>query len=354
VTTETLEKRIVQVLTCDPNRPILEQAVKKQCEIDFRYVASEFPIITEDRYGFLDIIGKDETRNSAVLLECKSDSSLLSKAFEEVRYYRKCLDNYGLFQRKDLIGLYHRAASNETFGPDTAFGVKPIILNHRSVLRYSGHSFNEILSKYRAFMLERISRQHQISSQEIDSAIPKDAIPIYLIDRLENSERRTYICFHGLTQPIGFIKLGTAAVDAPLRLEPDPTNYQTLRKIENAKSRGGRFSVQFHRHGHSRPMLFFEIDDEYSACFLHTGRHQVELIGYYESAQVLAGIERIYGLIEAETGRYTVAESKGNRVTLQLEGRRCEGEIRLNFLDRIYLDDDITLTLTRQKTLENC
>jgi len=101
-------------------------------------------------------------------------------------------------------------------------------------------------------------------------------------------------------------------------------------------------------------MLFFEIDDQYSACFLHTGRHQVELIGYYESAQVLPGIERIYGLIEAETGRYTVVESKGNRLTLDLEGRMCDGKIRLNFLDRIYLDDDITLTLTRQNTLENC
>ena len=351
---DSLEKRIVQMLTCDPNRPILEQVVKKERSVDFRYVASEFPILTENGYGFLDIFGKDETRNSIVLLECKSDSSLLSKALEEVKYYKKCLDVYGLFQSRDLIGLYHRAISSESFGLKIPFDIEPLILNENNLLRHSGHTFNELFSNYRAFMLEWISRKYQMSSQEIDSAIPKDAIPVYLIDRLENSERKSCVCFHSLNQPIGFVKLDTAAANAPLKLEPDQTNYEALRRIENAESRANRFSIQLHRHGHSRPMLFFEIDDKYSACFLHTGRHQVELIGYYESASVLTGIERIYGLIEAEAGRYTLVESKGNRLTLGLDGRRCKGEIKLNFLDRIYLDDDIVLTSTRQKTLENC
>lgn len=84
-----LERRIVQMLCCDPNRPILEQFVKKECNIDFRYVATEFPILTEDGYGFLDIVGRNKKRDSIVLFECKPDSSLLARATEEVEYYKK-------------------------------------------------------------------------------------------------------------------------------------------------------------------------------------------------------------------------------------------------------------------------
>lgn len=136
-----------------------------------------------------------------------------------------------------------------------------------------------------------------------------------------------------------------------MKLEADKTNYETLRKIENAPKSANRFSIQFHRHGHSRPMLFFEINNMYSACLVHAGRHQVELNGYYESTFVLSATERLYGLIEAEAGRYSVAGSQGNRVTLELVGKRCRGEIKLNFLDRIYIDDDITLTSAKQTTL---
>jgi len=349
---ESLEKRIVQMLSCDPNQSVLEQVVKKECNVGFRYAASEFPILTDNGYGFLDIVGNDEKRNSIVLLECKPHSSLLSKAVEEVEYYRKCLVSYGLFQRKNLIGLYHRAVFGESFNSKIGFDVKPLILDQKNLLRHSSLSFNKLLSKYRTFMLEWVSHNYRISSQEIGRAIPKDAVPIYFIARSENSERKSYIGFCGLKRPLNFVKVETPPVDAPLKVEPDQTNYETLCRIESANSSANRFSIQFHRHGHSRPMLFFEIDDEYSACFLHTGRHQVELIGYYESAYVLAKTGRIYGLVEAEAGRYSVAESKANRVTLKLEGRRCKGEIKLNFLDRIYLDDDITLTRTWRTTLE--
>jgi len=349
----SLEKRIVQMLSCDSNQPVLEQVVNRDCDVEFRYVASEFPILTENGYGFLDIVGKDEKQNSIVLLECKPDDSLLTKAVEEVEYYKKCLDAYGLFQSEDLIGLYHRAIFPEIFNSKIVFDVKPLILDESKLLRHSGLSFPELLSRYRAFMLEWISRSYGVSSQSIERAISKDTVPIYLVDLLENDERKSHVGFHGLNQPLSFAELETSTVKAPLKLEPDQTNYETLHRIESAKSSANRFSIQFHRHGHSRPMLFFEIDDEYSACFLHTGRHQVELIGYYESAFVLAKTKRIYGLIEAEAGRYTVGEQKGNRITLELEGKQCKGEIKLNFLDRIYLDDDITLASTRQTTLEN-
>jgi len=353
---ESLEKRIVQMLSCDPNRQVLEEVVKKECNVDFRYVANEFPILTDGGYGFLDIVGKDEKRNTIVLLECKPNSSLLSRAIEEAEYYEKCLNSYGLFQTKNLIGLYHRAVFAESLDKraraKTMFDVKPLILDQKILLRHSGISFVQLLSTYRTFMFEWVSRNYQISSQDIEAAMPKDAVPVYVIDRFENDERKSYVGFHGLKQPLNFAELETSVADAPLKLEPDKTNYETLRRIESAKSSANRFSIQLHRHGHSRPMLFFEIDDEYSVCFLHTGRHQVELIGYYESASVLAKTERIYGLIEAETGRYTFAGSKGNRATLELEGRQCKGEVKLNFLDRIYLDDNITLTRTRRTTLE--
>lgn len=341
---ESLEDRILHILSCDANKSSLELFVKKECGIDFRYAASKFPILTENGYGFLDIIGEDEQRNSILLLECKSDSFQLPKAIEEAEYYQKCLDKYGLLQSKDLIGIYHRAILSGSLGSKISFAVKPLTLDPTKLLQHSGHPFNELLLNCRTFMLEWISRRYPISSQEIESVIPKCSFPSYLIDRLESNVRKSYVGFYKLDQPLTFVKLKTVGVYAPLKLEPDQSNDETFCKIEGAKSPTNRFSIQLNRHGYSRPMLFFEIDDEYSACFLHTGRHQVELDGYYESAPVLTKSEKVYGLIEAEAGRYSIAESKGNQVTLELEGRRCKGRIKLNFLDKIYLNENITLT----------
>jgi len=340
------------MLCCDPNRPVLEQIVKKDFNIDFRYVATEFPILTEDGYGFLDIVGKNEKRDSIVLFECKPDSSLLNKATEEAEYYKKNLDLYGLLQTKNLIGLYHRAVFGEMRDLRLEFDVEPLILDESNLLSHSGLSFRDLLTNYRAFMLEWISRKYDVSPENIERAIPIDSVPIYLVDRLENNKRNSYIGFYGLKQSLRFAKLDAPIVDAPVKLEPDKTTYETMRKIEKAKG-SKRFAVQFHRHGHSRPMLFFEVDDQYSACFIHTGRNQVELNGYYEAVKVLGGTERIYGLIQAETGRFAVKESNKNILTLEIYGRRCNGEIRLNFLDKIYIDDEVTLMSRRQTTLEN-
>lgn len=348
----SLERRIVQMLCCDPNRPILEQIVKKECNINFRYVATEFPILTEDGYGFLDIVGKNEKRDSIVLLECKPDPHLMAKATKEAEYYKKSLDLYGLFQKENLIGLYHRAVFGEVSNLRLEFNVEPLILDESKLLSHSGLSFRDLLTNYRTFMLEWISSTYQISSENIAQVIPIDAIPIYLVDRLENNRRNSYVGFYGLKQRLSFAKLNAPIVDTPLKLEPDKTTYETMRKIERSKG-SRRFAVQFHRHGHSRPMLFLEIDDHYSVCFIHTGKNQVELNGYYESAKVLGGTERIYGLIQAETGRFAIKESNSNILTLEIYGRRCNGEIKLNFLDEIYIDNDITLTSVRQTTLEN-
>ena len=341
------------MLCCDPNQSILEKVVSRECDIDFRYVTSEFPILTENGYGFLDVVGKDEKSDSIILLECKPDGSQLLKAGEEAEYYKTCIETYGLLQIKDLIGLYHRAIFGESIGDKKSFEVKPLIVDQKNLLRHSGRSFNGLFINYRVFMIAWVSRKYELSSEEMERVIPREAVPSYLIDRFENNQRQSYLGLYSLTQPLDFVKLETAAVGSPLKLEPDKTNYETLRKIESAPKSANRFSIQFHSHGHSRPLIFFEVDDGYAACFLHTGRHQIELNGYYESAYVLDGTERLYGLIEAEAGHYAVVESKGNRVVLKLAGQRCSGEIKLNFLDRIYLDDDIILTQTKQKTLEN-
>ncbi len=348
---DSLEKRTLQVLSCDPNLPILEAIINEEFNGDLQYVSSEFPILTDNGYGFLDIIGKDQGQDLFVLFECKSDDSLLPKAVDEANYYKNCLSVYGSFQSRNLIGLYHRALLGQNLKSGTVFDASPLILSRTSISRHSGLSLVELASSYRTFMSEWISRNYQISNRDIDEATPNDAIPVYLVDRLEKGERNTYVAFYGLRQSLSFAKLAISSANAPLKLEPDKTHYETMHKIEGANE--NRFSIQFHRHGHSRPMLFFEVDQEFSACFVHSGKNQVGLNGYYESDKVLGNTKRVYGLVQAEDGRYTVKESKNNRVTLEIYGRRSRGEIRLNFLDRIYMDDDITLSSSRQNTLEN-
>lgn len=106
---ERLERRIVQMLTCDPNRKMLEQFVKNELNIDFRYLASEFPIITSQGYGFLDLVGIDAKNDSVVLIECKNKPSLLPSALKEVEYYKKSIKSHSLIQSKGLAGLYHTA-----------------------------------------------------------------------------------------------------------------------------------------------------------------------------------------------------------------------------------------------------
>jgi hypothetical protein len=351
MSSENLERRIVQILSCDANQQILERIISEEHGVDFQYIASEFPILTSDGYGYLDIVGKDRNRSSMILLECKADSSLLQESIAESEYYKKCIATQGLFQEKDLIGLYHRALIGDAKFSDD-FEVKPLILDQVNLLRHSSPSLPELFLACKTFMSEWISRNYGVSYEEIEKAIPRNTVPIYVVDQLENHERRSYIGVYGLDQNLRFVGLGVSSVNAPLKLAPDRTHYETMRKIENVKD-SGRFSIQIHRYGHSRPMLFFEVDDGFCACFLHTGRHQIELNGYYESDKVLQAAGRIYGLIQAEAGRYVVEESKSNRVTLELYGKSSRGQIKINFLDRVYIDDNICLSQSSQSTLEN-
>jgi hypothetical protein len=351
MSSENLERRIVQVLSCDTNRQVLERIISEERKVAFQYIASEFPILTPDGYGYLDIVGKDRNRGSMVLLECKADNSHLQESIAESEYYRECLVKQGLVQKRDLIGLYHRALiGGAKFSDD--FDVKPLILDQINLSRHSSPSLLELFLACKTFMSRWIAQNYGISYEEIEKAIPRNTVPIYVVDQLENNKRKSYAGVYGLEQPLHFIDLSLSAVNAPLKLEPDRTHYETMRKIENIKDRG-RFSIQIHRYGHSRPMLFFEVDNGFSACFLHTGRHQVELNGYYESDKVLQATGRIYGLIQAEAGRYEVRESKSNRVTLELYGKSSRGQIKINFLDRVYIDDNICLSQSSQSTLEN-
>jgi hypothetical protein len=351
MSSETLERRIVQVLSCEANQQVLTRIVSEEQGVDFQYIASEFPILTPDGYGYPDIFGKDRNSNSTILIECKADRSLLQESVTESEYYRKCIATQGLFQDKDLIGLYHRALIGGAKLSNNS-EVKPLILDQANLSRHSSPPLLELFLSCRSFMSRWISRNYGVSCEEIEKAVSRNSVPIYVVDQLENHERKSYVGVYGLEQALHFVPLRISTVNAPLKLKPDRTHYETMRKIENVRN-SGRFSIQIHRYGHSRPMLFFEVDDGFSACFLHTGRHQVELNGYYESEKVLQATERIYGLIQAEAGRYSVKESKRNRITLELYGKSSKGEIKLNFLDRVYIDDNICLSQSSQSTLEN-
>ena len=347
-----LEKRIVQMLCCVPNQPVLRKIVEEQHGVDFQYIANEFPIMTTEGYGFLDIIGKIPDENFILLLECKPHRRLLSKAKNQAQYYTESIESYGFVQKKNLLGLYHRDIMSEFWNLKSSFDSRPLVVDRATILRNSKLSIEDLLTRYRNYMLEWIESAYRIARRRIEEAVPSDHVPVYVIDLLKRGKRRSFICHYGLTHPLQLSVLKGPIVGAPLKLPPDKSNYETLRRMSKVKA-SNRFSIQVHRYGHSRPMLFFEVDEKFSACFIHTGRHQIELNGYYESAKVLSKPERIHGIIRAEDGRYVVSEAKSNRLTLELNGRRCQGCLKLNFLDEIYLDDDIALTNTLQTTLEN-
>lgn len=42
----SLERRIVQILSCEPNQSILEQLIDSQDHDQCQYIASEMPILT--------------------------------------------------------------------------------------------------------------------------------------------------------------------------------------------------------------------------------------------------------------------------------------------------------------------
>jgi hypothetical protein len=347
-----LEKRVVQILCCDPNQLVLRKIVEGQHDVDFQYIAGEFPILTDDGYGFVDIVGRNSDENRLLLLECKPHKHLTPKARAQAQYYGKCAELYGLVQDKNLLGIYHRDILGEFWNAKSRFEVRPLIVDKATILRHSGISIKELLVRCRVFMLEWISDAYRVARKEIERTIPSDGIPIYIIDFIEQGKRRSSIGFYGLTYSLKLLGIEGEAVGAPLKLEPDKAKYETMQRIEKVKG-SSRFSIQFHRYGHSRPMLFLEIDNEFSACFVHTGRHEMMLNGYYESAKVLSRPNRMFGIVQVEKGTYILSEIKSNRLTIELSGRRCSGELRLNFLDRIYMDDNINLSSTLQTTLEN-
>ena len=338
------------MLSCDPNRPVLERLVENQTGLSFRYVASEFPILTDEGYGFIDAVGIGASSDSVILLECKSDASLADRALTEAAYYQDCIRSHGLLQEAGLLGVYHRAILGHWVGRDVTSSVRPLLLTDRELERISGPSMSELFLRYRDFMVGWMARSYGVSVFAIREAAPSDSVPIYVLADPNGLEKRDQIYYLSFSGSMNHAPLSGHTPEAPLKIDPDKTHYETLQRIENKRSHVGGFSIQVNLHGHSRPMLLLEIDDAYSACFIHVGVNKLEMNGYYESKQVLSGKERMYGLVEAERGKYRIAESSGSRVNLQLFGQRCSGDITLNFLDNIYLEAD-TIDLYRHDRL---
>lgn len=163
MSSETLERRIVQVLSCEANQQVLARIVSEEHGVVFQYIASEFPILTPDGYGYPDVIGIDRNTDSAILIECKADSSLLQDSIAESEYYRKCIATQGLLQNRDLIGLYHRALiggmklSND-------FEVRPLILDQANLARHSSPPLSE---RARALRANRIISDGVAKAKEI-------------------------------------------------------------------------------------------------------------------------------------------------------------------------------------------
>lgn len=350
---EGLEKRIVQMLTCESNLPVLKQIICEKYGTDFTYVSSEIPIVANDGYRYVDLMGRDEGEDAVAFFECKANRSLYDKAVRQAKENEGFILSNGLLQAGGLIGIYHYAILSQAYVSERQFSVRPLILDKETIIRCSGYKFKEVFSRFKDFMLDRCSRAYKIAPEYLEDVIPPDAVPVYVYDLLEKGKRRSHVAYVTMNGPLASSKLTSIAKHAALKLPPDSKNYEVLLKLEKAGTSGNRFSIQFPTQGHSRPMIFFEINDEFSACFVHEGRHNVELVGYYETEKVLKGKDRIYGLVEADLGRYSVEDLGNNRINLKLQGRFSEGEIELKILDKIFLEDRIRLLSGPQTSLED-
>jgi hypothetical protein len=96
------EKLLIRLLSSPPNINYLKKYIENTENIyNFKYICSEFPLLVEDSYGYLDIFGESTIngKTSLAFFEAKIDQPQIWKiAEEECQYYRNALDRFDLLR----------------------------------------------------------------------------------------------------------------------------------------------------------------------------------------------------------------------------------------------------------------
>jgi len=333
------ERFVVLALSSPPNRGFLQKIMDSEFGVkDFNPLSLEFPILMEENYGFIDLVGNDiKERNTFGFVTVKWGPRESNSFKKEVNHESKECQFYferNGFYPSDVCRIYSDSLFeyiNCSFNGKLRTNFYPLVINAEFIENIIGFGIDELVKRYADFRCKKISNKVPKLKDGIKSIVDNRLAPITLAMRKgkkPSTSNLEVICFN----TDGEKKKFNLDVDAEVADNCIPGYYpqeENIRDIYKELS-DGKMMIHFYPSGIFKPNYFLEMDEDRFICLQHVGKGTMQYKGLYDKNTVndYGKNSILPSTVKVDSGSYNSIK-QGSKLLISFHGDKYDAKLRM-------------------------